>query len=207
MNYDAIFFDWDGVITDSVNIKTNSFCEMFKDYGDEIQEKVKEYHLTHGGISRFEKFRFFYNEFLHKELSQHEIINLSERFSQLVKRKVIEAPYVKGALETIRSEYKKNTLLFIVTGTPTDEMKEIVICRNLLKYFKEIGGAPQKKKNILECFLKKYNLCPQRCIFLGDALTDYQAAAACNVKFIGIKIESCVTQFPENLVVYNEVKL
>lgn len=207
MKYEAIFFDWDGVITDSVNIKTESFMELFQDYGKAIQEKVKEHHLVHGGVSRFEKFKIYYNEFLGKEISQKEILNLSEKFSQLVKQKVIEAPFVKGVMELIKTEYNNDTLLFVVTGTPTEEIKEIAASRNVLQYFTEIEGSPKKKKEILEYLLKKYNLLPQKCLFFGDALTDYEAAKSCNINFVGIKIDGCTTEFPDGVKVISEVTL
>ena len=49
----AIIFDFDGVLVESVDVKTRAFCDMYSKYGEEIVEKVKEYHLSHGGISRF----------------------------------------------------------------------------------------------------------------------------------------------------------
>ena len=36
-----IFFDFDGVLAESVNIKTDAFYEMFLKYGKDIAEKVK----------------------------------------------------------------------------------------------------------------------------------------------------------------------
>jgi len=36
----TIFFDFDGVIADSVDIKTKAFAKLFKRYGDEIVKKL-----------------------------------------------------------------------------------------------------------------------------------------------------------------------
>ena len=47
----AIFWDFDGVIADSVNVKTDAFYELYLPYGKNIAEKVKEYHLANGGFS------------------------------------------------------------------------------------------------------------------------------------------------------------
>jgi beta-phosphoglucomutase-like phosphatase (HAD superfamily) len=33
MRYQAIFFDFDGVILDSVHVKTEAFAAMFRKYG------------------------------------------------------------------------------------------------------------------------------------------------------------------------------
>ena len=53
----TIFFDFDGVILNSVNVKTEAFRDMYKQYGDDIAQKVVNHHLANGGVSIFEKFR------------------------------------------------------------------------------------------------------------------------------------------------------
>ena len=50
-------FDFDGVIVDSVDIKTEAFGEIYSNYGSSITEKVKNYHIENGGLSRYEKIR------------------------------------------------------------------------------------------------------------------------------------------------------
>ncbi len=205
MKYKAIFFDWDGVITDSVNIKTDSFYDMFEKYGQEIQEKVKAHHLQNGGMSRFEKFRIYYKDFLGIDIDDKKVTELSEHFSNLVKSKVAQAPFIDGAVDTIKQEYKKGTLLFIVSGTPTEEMKEIVKSKGLSEYFTEVCGSPKKKAPWVKELLNKYNLKPEECLFIGDAMADYNAAKECCLNFLGIKIPGCKTEFPENTVVKERV--
>ncbi|MCX5934210.1 MAG: hypothetical protein NTU99_05390, partial [Pseudanabaena sp. LacPavin_0818_WC45_MAG_42_6] len=51
--YDAIVFDFDGVLVESVDVKTQAFGTLYAEYGDLIVEQVKAYHLLHGGVSRF----------------------------------------------------------------------------------------------------------------------------------------------------------
>ena len=53
LDKEILIFDFDGVICDSVNIKTQAFIELYKNYGSKIQEQVREYHLINSGISRF----------------------------------------------------------------------------------------------------------------------------------------------------------
>ncbi len=206
-DYKAIFFDWDGVITDSVNIKTDSYYDMFIDFGKEVQEKVKQHHLQNGGMSRFEKFKLYYKDFLGIEIDENKVKELSNQFSKLVKEKVANAPFIDGAVETIKKEYNKGTILFVVSGTPTDEMKEIAANKGLAGYFKEICGSPKKKAPWVKELLAKYSLKPQNCLFIGDAMADYNAAKECNLNFLGIKIPGCKTEFPEGTVITNRVEL
>ncbi len=207
MNFEAIFFDWDGVITDSVNIKTESYCDMFKEFGHDILEKVKRHHLQNGGVSRFEKFKLYYKEYLGTEINQEKINELADRFSNLVKTKVVNAPFIEGALETIKSEYQKGTKLFIVSGTPTDEIQEIAKLKGIEKYFVEICGSPKKKGIWVKELLDKYALSPDKCIFIGDAMADYNAAKENGLEFLGIKIPSSETEFPFGTTIKRKVEL
>ena len=40
-----IFFDFDGVIAESVDIKTQAFHQMYKIYGEDIAQKVAHHHI------------------------------------------------------------------------------------------------------------------------------------------------------------------
>ena len=122
----AIIFDFDGVIAESVNVKTEAFSKMYAKYGSDIAKKVVEHHLSHGGISRFEKFKFYHKEYFGIELTNQQLQELANQFSELVVQKVIAAPYVPGALEFIQNNYKYYDL-FISSGTPEDEIIEITL--------------------------------------------------------------------------------
>ena len=207
LKYDAIFFDWDGVITDSVNVKTDAFCEMFRQYGETVQQRVKAHHLKNGGMSRYEKFKFYYREYLGEEIDDRKLQELVQQFSSLVKEKVIRAPYVPGAVETIHSESQKETKLFVVSGTPTEEMKDIVRARRLENFFTDVGGSPSKKEEWVRFFCEKYALDAEKCLFIGDAMADFHAAAVCGTHFIAVKIPGCMTDFPASVTIKTAVEL
>ncbi len=54
MGIKTIFFDFDGVIADSLDVKTNAFYRMYEPYGKDIAESVAKHHIANGGMSRFE---------------------------------------------------------------------------------------------------------------------------------------------------------
>ena len=60
----VIIFDFDGVLVESVNIKTEAFAEIYRPYGKLIERKVVNHHLANGGVSRYEKFVLYHNKFL-----------------------------------------------------------------------------------------------------------------------------------------------
>ena len=57
----GIIFDFDGVIAQSVEVKTEAFADMYKEYGKAVVNKVVQHHEDNGGMSRFEKFRLYHN--------------------------------------------------------------------------------------------------------------------------------------------------
>ena len=69
----GIIFDFDGVIAESVQVKTDAFVELYKQYGSNILEKVIKHHEGNGGMSRFEKIKFYHESFLNKTITDGKI--------------------------------------------------------------------------------------------------------------------------------------
>ena len=99
-----LIFDFDGVIADSVDIKTKAFAEIYQEYGDDVVRKVVFHHLNNG-MSRFRKFKFYHEQFLGKRITHPEIIILANRFSSLVVNKVIAAKEIPGASIFLNTYY------------------------------------------------------------------------------------------------------
>lgn len=193
--YKCFIYDFDGVICDSVNIKTEAFESLYSSYGQDVVKKVREYHLLNGGISRFEKFKFFSESILNKKISKTELEILGIKFSEIVLKKIINTPINPGVIEFIESNIS-HSLHFICSGTPQEEMTQIIIEKRLGKYFNGVFGSPDSKSKIINHILSKYELEPNQVLFFGDAMTDYNAAKDTSIDFIGI--ENKDTNFPHD---------
>lgn len=184
----GLIFDFDGVICDSVNIKTEAFYNMYIKYGENIAEKVKDYHLKHGGISRFEKLKYFHKNFLNISLSFDELNILCDEFSSKVFEGVISSKYISGALKFInQNRFKKK--LFICTGTPQNEIELILKRKGIYDLFDDIHGSPESKSSIINNIIKNHNLEAKDLLFFGDSETDYFAAKSTKVEFIAINYD------------------
>jgi len=182
--YDAIIFDFDGVLAESVDVKTRAFEALYAEYGDRIVEQVRDYHLQHGGISRFEKFRYYHEVLLGKTLTKDEENQLGDRFSQYVEDAVVESVYVAGAYNFLENYYQ-SIPLFVASGTPDVELKRIVSRRNMAHYFISVHGSPAKKGDIIQDILTKHSFNPDHVLMIGDAIADYEGAIAAGIKFMG----------------------
>tara|TARA_B100001559_G_C16420440_1_gene584814 strand:- start:527 stop:1147 length:621 start_codon:yes stop_codon:yes gene_type:complete len=204
LDKELLIFDFDGVICDSVNIKTHAFIELYKNYGSKIQEQVREYHLLNSGISRFEKFKYFQSVLLEQEFTEKDINNLAKKFSKLVKEKVINSPYINGALEFLTKNSSKRQ--FICTGTPQHEIIEIAEKKGIINLFENLYGSPKSKIEIIHDILMQTNVEKNNCVFFGDAMTDYNASFKCNIPFVGIR--NSETTFPKGTMIienFNEI--
>lgn len=185
MSIQAFIFDFDGVLADSVEIKTKAFREIFEPFGSEIMNKVATHHRNNGGMSRKQKFDYYYKNFIGKSLSDNLSETLCEKFSKLVVDEVVSAPEIPGAVEFLK-KIPQDTLCFVNSATPDHEITMIVKRRGLKTYFREILGSGFSKTENLQNLIKRYKFDPAKSIFFGDAEGDYRAAVGCNVPFIGI---------------------
>lgn len=178
-----ILFDFDGVLAESVNVKTEAFKKLYLPYGDKIVSRVVEHHLQNGGVSRFEKIKLYHESWLNIKLSDSLLDQLLQKFSDCVFEEVIASPEVIGShdfLEKFKNDYSR----WIITGTPTEEMKKIAERRGISEYFVDIFGSPNGKVFWTDFILKEWKLNPFETVFIGDAKSDFEAATQNGIHFI-----------------------
>ncbi len=207
MKWQAVFFDFDGVILDSVDIKTKAFAKMFRSYGTKVEREVVSYHLKHEGISRFKKFRCFYENILKKEITKEKLEHLGEMFTKLVLQGVLESPFMEGALETLQQLDALGVSAYIVSGTPHEEINYIVKEKGLSHFFRAVHGSPRQKAEIIKNILNRNGCQRASCLFIGDAMSDYNAAQETGVCFLGIVKKDEASPFPDGTIVSSAVRL
>ena len=190
----AVIFDFDGVLVESVDVKTRAFARMFGDEGEDVVQKVVDYHLTNGGVSRVRKFEYYYEVILKRSLSEEKLRELCNIFSRLVVDEVINSPYVKGAKEFLDIVHSKINL-YVASGTPEEELIEIVRYRKMGKYFNGVFGSPMQKGDIARMILNQNGYNTDEVVFIGDSITDLKGAQDSGVRFIGRVADTEDTSF------------
>lgn len=178
-----ILFDFDGVLVESVQVKTKAFEQLYLPYGKEIAARVVAHHEANGGVSRFEKFRLYSGEWLGEAADDTQIESLARKFSDLVLEAVVAADWVPGA-DVFLKQYASNYQAWIITGTPTEEIQIILNRRAISQHFIEAFGSPTKKPDWVAHIIQEYGILPKETVFIGDALSDYEAATAHQLNFI-----------------------
>ena len=181
----TILWDFDGVILNSMKIKGDGFKELFKDYDIKKIKLIEEYHYENGGVSRFEKIKYFYTEIIKKNINEDKVLKLAGRFANIIEKKIYDKNnLIEETVFFIKENYK-NYSFHIVSGAEHGELNSICDSFKLTKYFKTINGSPRKKDVLVENVINTYNYKKEEVILIGDAMTDYNASIINNIEFYG----------------------
>ena len=177
-----IFWDFDGVIKDSVDVKTEAYENLFLPHGVEITRRVRQHHEANGGVSRFDKIPL-YLEWAGQSATPEQIEKYYQQFSQAVVQAVIDSPWVPGVRGYLLKYYMEQYFV-LVTATPQDEIEKILASLKLSHCFKEIFGAPTKKDRAIKEVLERLKCSPDEAVVIGDSESDLLAAQANSVPFL-----------------------
>jgi len=181
----AMIFDFDGVILDSVSIKTDAMRRLFASERPEHVEAIVALHMRHGGFSRYRNFEMVHADILKRPLTAEASAELGRQFESLVLDAIMRCAEIPGVRAVLEAHAGK-VPLFVASGTPDEELKRIAAARGLDRYFSEMHGSPRTKIEIISDLLSRHALDPLRCVFVGDAMTDFDAARRCRVPFVGV---------------------
>ena len=173
----AVILDCDGVLLESAQIKTEAFAALFRDICPDRLEEVVACHLAHEGVSRYVKFRMVYAEILKQPLSHEQEQALGRRFAALVREALLRAPLVPGAREFLESASRSRAYrLFVASGTPEEELREIARARQLADWVEEWHGSPRSKSQIIRDILRRHGAQAADAVLVGEAVSDLDAA-------------------------------
>lgn len=180
-----IIFDFDGVILDSIPVKTEAFRNLFKAFPKDEVNKLIEYHILNGGKSRYLKIEYFFNEILDKPINKKEILEYADKYSLLTKEELSKKKYfIEETLEFIQKNYKKYAM-HIASGADENDLNYICKKLDLNEYFLSINGSPMVKSLIIEGILLNYNYIKGETVLVGDSFNDFEAAQNNKIDFYG----------------------
>ena len=187
-----IIWDFDGVIMDSNAIRNNGFEEVLKEYPKEEVSRLMDFHNTNGGLSRYVKFRYFFEEVRNETISEEQVLFWANKFSEIMLQRLGEKKLLIQETYQYILENHLNKKMHIVSASDQTELRLICEKVNINKLFKSIHGSPTTKILNVSKLLEENNYNNTDVVLIGDSINDYQAAEKNNISFRGynnIKLE------------------
>ena len=189
---EAVFFDFDGVILDSMPIRDLGFREIFSKYDDHLVDQLIDYHRINGGLSRFHKIRYFFNELLKEDISEDEVDRFADEFSFVMRQHLPDpALLLPDTIDFIRgldSAIDK----YVVSGSEDKELNWLCSKLKINNYFVSIHGSPTPKNKLVNQLLLDGAYNPASCALIGDSINDFEAAEDNGIIFYGFNNKSLI---------------
>ena len=201
---DAVFFDFDGVLVESNEVKIDAFRRLYEPYGADVVAEVVERHVQQEGISRVVKLETFHRDLLGIDLDDTGLAELARAFADMVEDAVVACDAVPGAMAALDT-WAAHCPLFVVSGTPQDELRRIIGRRGMEGYFQTVYGSPRKKPDIVSEKLGELGTEAGRVLFVGDSLTDYDCARDVGTHFLGRVPAWRKSRFPDGTIVVEDM--
>lgn len=183
----TIFFDFDGVILNSAELKTECFKHSVGDFNESQINEFLDFHIENMGVSRYKKFDFYIKNILKSRNNRDNLKkNLLARFEECLQKNLYNSNLIYGAKDILEWAKKNNHSCHIISGTPQNDLKEIVKHYKIENYFKTINGTPGNKTFHIRKLSSLFKIELDHSIFVGDAITDFNAAKQFNIKFFAI---------------------
>lgn len=177
------------MIIDSAAVREYGFRKIFEQFDVQQVDELILYHNANGGLSRFHKIRYFYNEILHKKIENGQVELYAQRFSEIMRMELVNKKYlVMDSLEFIQRNFM-NYNFHIVSGSEEKELSFLCEALGIRRYFHSIHGSPTPKIELVRNLLIQRNYLTMQTILIGDSINDYDASKANNIAFYGYNNE------------------
>jgi phosphoglycolate phosphatase len=180
----VLILDFDGVIIESNEIKTQVFREIFARF-PEHTAAMMAYHESNVAVSRFRKFEHLVHERLGQPDGHRLIGELAEEFSLQTVERLRECPLVPGALEFLE-RFAGRLPIYLASVTPCTDLQQIVAARGLRRFFQGLYGCPPwTKSGAVADVLRITGVRAEHALLIGDSPGDLRAAIETGVPFMG----------------------
>lgn len=178
-------WDFDGVIMNSNAVRDRGFEEVLKGYPKEQVDKLMEFHQKNGGLSRYVKFRYFFEEVRGESITDDEVNSWAQKFSEIMLTSLTnKSLLIEDAVNFIKTNYEDYNM-HIVSGSDQKELRFLNKELGMSEYFSSIHGSPTPKKQLVENLISKHKYELESTCLIGDSINDYEAAEHNGIAFFG----------------------
>jgi phosphoglycolate phosphatase-like HAD superfamily hydrolase len=182
----VIFWDFDGVLMDSNKVRDIGFERVLSNYPKHQVDKLMDFHHANGGLSRYVKFRYFFEEVLKHKVTDEQIQAMATSFSLIMKSLLVNPDLlIQDSLEFVKQQFEQKTPMHIVSGSDQTELRFLCKELNIEHYFLSIHGSPTAKKILVKNVIEENNYLKENIVLIGDSINDFEAAKENEITFCG----------------------
>jgi HAD superfamily hydrolase (TIGR01549 family) len=179
-----IFWDFDGVLMDSNAVRNLGFEKVLSDYPQDQVAKLLEFHTANGGLSRYVKFRYFFEEIRSEVIAENDILQLAQRFSSIMKDLLVNRDLLINETMDFVRRNQQNYIMHITSGSDDQELKYLCKSLQIDHLFSSIHGSPKPKKQWVKELLVQHEYKIDECVLIGDSVNDWEAANVNGIHFL-----------------------
>jgi phosphoglycolate phosphatase-like HAD superfamily hydrolase len=182
MALQVIILDFDGVVIESNDVKTEAFHHVFARFSEHTVTMMA-FHHEHVSLSRFAKFEHLLG-LMGRSGDTVLMADITEDFSRRVFDGIMGVPLVPGAEEFL-SKATPMLPVYLASVTPAEELNLILAQRGLAHWFRDIYGCPPwTKPDAIRDILVREKVEPDDVLLIGDSAGDQRAARLTGVDFL-----------------------
>ncbi|MBO21028.1 MAG: HAD family hydrolase [Rhodospirillaceae bacterium] len=191
MGCPVVLFDCDGVILDSNDVKTDGFRQAVDSYANPVVDAFLEYHRQNGGLSRYEKFEYFFRDLVGLSDYRAKMEEALERFAYSTKNALLDCPLIPGVTDLLKQLNAAGVPCFVVSGSDQHELRDVLRERRLDRHFRDILGSPASKLANVKAVLGGLAGLPvSGAVMFGDAIIDMETAEKCSLTPVFVSARS-----------------
>lgn len=183
--YETLVFDCDGVVLDSNKVKTQAFYQATLPYGEAAAQAMVQYHVAHGGVSRYKKFAHFLDNLVSEHSNTTDgpgLDALLAAYAAAVQEGLLQCQVAEGLAELRAAT--PNARWLIVSGGDQVELRFVFSHRGIADWFDGgIYGSPDTKDEILTRELSMGGIV-EPALFIGDSRYDHLASVGVGLDFV-----------------------
>jgi phosphoglycolate phosphatase-like HAD superfamily hydrolase len=170
---------------DSMPIRSLGFEKVLKDYPEEQLAELLKFHERNGGLSRYVKFRYFFEKIRNEPITEAQIAVLADQFSEIMLGLLLDKKLLITDSVNFIKLNPKNQEMHIVSGSDGLELKQICGSLHLSSFFRTINGSPTPKKELVRQLTSRSGYTAKDFVLIGDSLNDWEAAQRNGIDFCG----------------------
>ncbi|WP_443939726.1 HAD family hydrolase [Pedobacter sp. MW01-1-1] len=183
--FKVLIWDFDGVIMNSMSIRSKGLELVLAEYPKEQVEALGMYHNENGGLSRYHKFRYFFEEIRKESIICEKVMILAGKFSEIMHQNIINMELlIQDSVAFIKENFLKCEM-HIVSVSDGTELNQICEAMGLKRYFKTKNGSPTSKNELAGMLIEKNDYDKVEVVVIDDSINDYQEAQKSAITFAG----------------------